>query len=78
MKSIKRKYYNYDLHEWVNGLFVCVGQWGDGHFAYTRLDENGVRIEEEEGAYFQCRGTFVISEKDGHIRRENRLYMERA
>ena len=65
MKTIKRKYYNFEIEVWEDGLFICVGQWADGHYAYTRLDRNGNRIEEEEGAYFQCRGVFDGKDNDG-------------
>ena len=69
LKIIRRKYFNYLTDEWEDGCFLCVGQWADGHLAYTRIDRHGTRIAEEEGAYFQCRGVF-----DG----KKCLYMERV
>lgn len=54
-KPIKRKYLDYETKEEKYAYFIASGQWADGHLAYTRLNENMERIEEEEGAYFQVR-----------------------
>ena len=37
------------------GIFKATGQWADGHLAYSRYDEDGNVIEDEEGAYAQVR-----------------------
>lgn len=51
---IKRSYLD-ENDEMHNGTFVASGQWGDGHLAYSRLDEKGERIPEEDGVYAQIR-----------------------
>ena len=55
-KILKRKYYETmnDIKQKI-GYFICVGQWADGHLAYSRCDENGEIIEDEDGRYFQMR-----------------------
>lgn len=56
MKVIKRNYYEYEGAKLtLNGRFINTGIWADGHLAYSRLDENGNRIEDEEGRYAQIR-----------------------
>lgn len=56
-KTIKRKYYETisDLTPKI-GFFIARGQWGDGHLAYSRIDEKGNDIDGEEGRYVQLRG----------------------
>lgn len=56
MKEIIRNYYEYEGAELTsNGRFVNTGIFADGHLAYSRVDENGDIIEEEEGRYAQIR-----------------------
>ena len=56
MKQIKRKYYDsMSSYELKTGTFVCTGQWADGHYAYSRLDDNGEIIEEDDGMFVQLR-----------------------
>ena len=63
MKVYKRQYYDYNQEKWFNGRFICVGQWADGHLAYSRIDANNEEIEDEEGVYFQTRsGGLLIME----------------
>lgn len=56
-KTITRNYYENPSCEKLieNGKFICVGQWANGYFAYSRIDENGNEIEEESGMYYQIR-----------------------
>lgn len=60
-KIIKRRYYESmnDFHVKI-GFFIARGLWADGHLAYSRLDENGNVIEDEEGVYVQLRGRFGL------------------
>lgn len=70
MKQIKRKYFEtYGKHEEAKeGIFICTGQWADGHYAYSRLDQDGNRIEEDDGMFVQlC----------GYVDGKNRRYMQR-
>lgn len=55
-KPIKRKYYESmnDLEE-KTGYFIARGQWADGHLAYSRIDENGEIVDDEECMYVQLR-----------------------
>ena len=55
-KPIKRRYYDSmnDLNLKL-GTFIARGQWADGHLAYTRLDENGNVVDDEECSYIQLR-----------------------
>ena len=64
-KVIERRYFEtHDMFEHSKvGKFVARGQWADGHLAYSRLDENGNEIEEEECMYYQVRGTLVVEHK---------------
>lgn len=56
MKTIKRNYYEEpNATELKNGTFICIGQWANGNLAYSRLDDNGDVIEEEDGMYYQIR-----------------------
>lgn len=57
-KVITRKYYETmsDL-TMKSGKFICTGQWADGHLAYSRVDDNGNIIEDEEGRYLQMRSS---------------------
>ena len=58
MKIITRKYYEtMDSTELKVGQFICIGQWADGHLAYSRVDDNGNVIDGEDGRYLQMRGT---------------------
>lgn len=54
-KIIKRDYYEDNSNIVKTGLFVARGQWADGHLAYSRLDNNGNEIEDEQCAYVQLR-----------------------
>lgn len=63
MKTIKRKYYeSIGSLETKIGYFIATGQWADGHLAYSRLDNDGNIIEDEEGLYVQLR-----SERDNTL-----------
>ena len=55
-KTIKRRYYESfsDLTA-KTGNFINTGIWADGHLAYSRVDDNGNIIPEEEGVYLQMR-----------------------
>lgn len=55
-KILKRKYYE-TFSDGIQkiGYFICIGQWADGHLAYSRCDENGTVIEDEDGRYLQMR-----------------------
>lgn len=56
MKTIKRRYYEEpNTTELKNGSFICVGQWSNGNLAYSRLNDNGDIIDEENGMYYQIR-----------------------
>ena len=56
MKIITRKYYEtMNSLEQKTGKFICMGQWADGHLAYSRVDDNGNVIDEEDGRYVQLR-----------------------
>lgn len=35
------------------GRFIVTGEWANGLKAYSRIDEDGNIIPEEEGAYYQ-------------------------
>lgn len=48
-KMIRRPY------EGGVGNFKATGEWADGHLAYSRYDDNGNVIEDEQGAYAQVR-----------------------
>lgn len=48
MKEIKR----YNLHTEKVETFRLTGQWADGHYAYTRIGDEGT---EDEGMYAQVR-----------------------
>ena len=53
-KPIKRRYYeNWQTTDFKIGTFIASGQWADGHLAYSRLDENGNTIEDEDCVYVQ-------------------------
>ena len=56
-KMIKRKYYESMNDKTLkDGLFIARGQWADGHLAYSRINENGEAVsEDEECAYVQLR-----------------------
>lgn len=53
-KIIKRKYLD-DRNTLKEGIFIAEGKWGNAHLAYSRLDENGNTIENEECVYIQIR-----------------------
>ena len=55
-KPIKRKYYESmnDLEVKI-GYFIARGQWADGHLAYSRINENGELVDDEECMYVQLR-----------------------
>jgi len=53
-KTIKRKYVICNEYYEV-APFVATGVWADGHIAYSRLDDKGNIIPEEEGIYYQIR-----------------------
>ena len=56
MKEIRRKYYDSPcVDELKDGSFVCVGQWANGNLAYSRLNEDGEIIDDEDGMYYQIR-----------------------
>lgn len=56
-KAIRRNYYeDWNCLTFKKGIFIAQGQWADGHLAYSRLDEDGKVIEDEQGAYVQLRG----------------------
>lgn len=56
MKIITRKYYEtMNSGTQKTGKFICIGQWADGHLAYSRVDDNGNVIEDEDGRYVQLR-----------------------
>ena len=58
MKTITRKYYEtMSALTMKTGKFICIGQWADGHLAYSRVDDNGNVIEEEDGRYVQLRSS---------------------
>ena len=58
MKIITRKYYEtMGSTKQKVGKFICIGQWADGHLAYSRVDDNGNVIDDEDGRYLQMRGT---------------------
>lgn len=71
MKIIKRRYFedNGLFTKSKEGLFMNTGLWADGHFAYSRVDENGQIIE--EGEYYQLKGSLNINGKIVHC-----LYMQ--
>lgn len=75
-KIIKRRYYEtqspFEKHK--IGLFIARGQWADGHLAYSRLDNNGNVIEDEETAYVQLRGSIKNNDTGKY---EHCLYMQR-
>ena len=54
MKIYKRLYTdkNGDIKE---GRFIVTGEWANGLKAYSRIDEDGNIIPEEEGLYYQLR-----------------------
>lgn len=56
-KIITRKYYeSYNKDEVLKvGKFIARGQWADGHLAYSRLNQDGTEIEDEECSYVQLR-----------------------
>ena len=63
MKIYERQYYDYNQEKWFYGRFICVGQWADGHLAYSRIDANNEEIEDEDGVYYQIRsGGLLIME----------------
>lgn len=47
MKAIKRLYVDYES-------YVC-DRWADGHLAWSRLDDNGDVVPEDEGMYVQMK-----------------------
>lgn len=53
-KIIKRKYLD-NRNTLKEGLFIAEGMWSNNHLAYSRLDENGHTIENEECVYIQIR-----------------------
>ena len=57
MKIITRFYYEMgDITKEIKiGKFVNTGIWTDGHLAYSRLDNNGNIIEEDDGMFAQVR-----------------------
>lgn len=57
MKTITRNYYELsDTNKEIKtGNFVNTGIWADGHLAYSRLDNDGNIIEEDEGMFLQVR-----------------------
>ena len=54
-KIIERRYMESitDL-TFKHGKFICIGEWADGHFAYSRLDEHNNVIDENCG-YIQLK-----------------------
>ena len=57
MKIYKRKYV--DNHDAIKeGRFIVTGEWANGLKAYSRIDEDGNIIPEEEGSYYQILGPF--------------------
>ena len=55
-KIINRKYYEHmGALVTKDGHFICTGIWADGHLAYSRVDDKGNIIEDEEGVYVQLR-----------------------
>ena len=53
-KILKRKYYPIASEDKVEeGLFLCIGEWANGHLAYSRVDAKGNVLE--EGEYYQMR-----------------------
>ena len=65
-KIIKRRYYETQrtFEDYKIGMFIARGQYADGHLAYSRLDNDGNVIDDEETSYVQLRG-------------EHGLYMQR-
>ena len=58
-KIINRKYYeSMGALTLKKGRFVCIGQWADGHLAYSRVDEHNNIIEDEDGVYVQLRSAY--------------------
>ena len=58
MKIITRNYYEtMNSKTLKTGKFICIGQWADGHLAYSRVDDNGNVIEDEDGRYLQIRSS---------------------
>ena len=57
MKTITRHYYEAgDVNKEIKiGKFVNTGLWADGHLAYSRLDNDGNIIEEDDGMFAQVR-----------------------
>lgn len=52
-KKICRDYVDGD--ETGTAWFIAQGQWADGHLAYSRFDEDGYIMEEEQCMYAQVR-----------------------
>ena len=60
-KPIKRRYYeSMSDFEVKVGTFITCGQWADGHLVYSRLDDNGEPIDDEECMYVQLRGSYGL------------------
>lgn len=55
IKEIKRPYYELgDINREIKtGTFINTGIWANGRLAYSRLDNNGNIIEEDEGMFVQ-------------------------
>ena len=60
-KIIERRYYE-SMNSLTpkKGKFIASGMWADGHLAYSRLDDNGNVIEDEECVYVQLRGQYGL------------------
>ena len=58
MKTIRRNYLQDGEVNQAN--FICEGEWGDKHLAYSRLDDNNEIIEEDRCMYAQVR-------ENGHL-----------
>lgn len=58
MKVIEREWVvgnGLPLHPYPKAKFINTGIWADGHLAYSRLDDQGNVIEEDEGMFVQIR-----------------------
>lgn len=58
MKPVRRMYLenqDAELDPRQQGYFLATGEWEDGHFAYSRLDEHMDIIPEEDSVYYQIR-----------------------
>ena len=56
MKVIQRNYIDPNSKEIKKGFFIAMGQWADGHLAYTFCDVLGNPLSNyEEGMWAQVR-----------------------